>query len=217
MGKTPPRAAAKRIQKDKTQSCWPLTSDNSFYVRKDTSCIEDPHASINITMWAACCLGYFAFLQAVQFTLQSAKDYDPAKHLSPLDIAVDSHSQPTLMRIHLKHSKTDQQWLGVDLYVGCTFNNLCPVAAMLACLALQGQTEGPFFMVESKPLSREFLVQWLRETLTKAGIDSSHFSGHSFRIGAASTASAKGISEATIWADGTVILTNFTFESQGRT
>ena len=159
---------------------------------------KDPHASINITMWAACCLGYFAFLRAGEFTLQSAKDYDPAKHLSPLDIAVDSHSQPTLMRIHLKHSKTDQQRLGVDLYVGCTFNNLCPIAAMLAYLALRGQTEGPLFVVDSKPLSREFLVQWLRETLTKAGIDSSHFSGHSFRIGATSTASTKGISEATI-------------------
>ena len=125
------------------------------------------------------------------------------------------------MRIHLKHSKTDQQQLGVDLYVGRTFNNLCPVAAMLAYLALRGQTEGPLFMVDSKPLSREFLVQWLRETLTKAGIDSSHFSGHSFRIGAASTASTKGISEATIQTlgryGGTAILTNVTFESQGRT
>ena len=39
---------------------------------------------------------------------------------------------------------------------------------------------------------------WLRSTLNKAGIDSSKFSGHSFRIGAASVAAARGVEDSTI-------------------
>ena len=102
------------------------------------------------------------------------------------------------MRIRLKQSKTDQQRVGVDLYVGRTFNNLCPVAAMLAYLVIRGQTDGPLFSVNGRCLTRDMLVQWLRSTLAKAGVDPTHFSGHSFRIGAASTAAAKGVAESTV-------------------
>ena len=38
----------------------------------------------------------------------------------------------------------------------------------------------------------------LKVTLQKAGVDPTHYSGHSFRIGAATTAAAKGFSDATI-------------------
>ena len=56
---------------------------------------------------------------------------------------MDSHSNPTLLWIRLKYSKTYQKKQGVDLFVGRTFTNLCPIAATLA---LRGQTEGPLFM-----------------------------------------------------------------------
>ena len=91
-----------------------------------------------------------------------------------------------------------QEKQGVDLFVGRTFTNLCPIAAMLAYLALRGQIEGPLFMWDGRSLSRESLVLWLRATLSKAGINLSLFSDHSFRIGAASTAAARGISEVTV-------------------
>ena len=106
--------------------------------------------------------GFFAFLRASEFTLPSVNHFDPAIHLAPADIAVDSHSNPTLMQIRLKYSK------------------------------------GPLFMWDGRSLSRESLVQRLRATLSKAGINPSHFSGHSFRIGAASTAAARGIGESTV-------------------
>ena len=60
-------------------------------------------------MWAACCLGFFAFLRAGEFTLPSVNHIDPAIHLAPVDIAVEGHSNPMLMRIRLKYSKTDQE------------------------------------------------------------------------------------------------------------
>lgn len=47
-------------------------------------------------------------------------------------------------------------------------------------------------------MSREDLVRRLRQILRQAGIDCSRFSGHSFRIGAATTAAARNISDSTI-------------------
>ena len=79
--------------------------------------------------------------------------------------------------------------MGVDLYVGHTFNNLCPVAAMLADLAIRGEAEGPLFLIGGKCLTRDMLVHWLRSTLAKARLDPTHFSGH---FGLPFTISIKG-------------------------
>ena len=71
--------------------------------------------------------------------MQSRHHFNAALHLRPSDISIDSHENPSLMRIHLKHSKTDQERVGIDLYIGRTDNELCPVAAMLAYLVVRGQ------------------------------------------------------------------------------
>ena len=88
--------------------------------------------------------------------------------------------------------------MGVDLYVGRTFNNLCPVAAMLVYMAIRGQAEGPLFLIEGKCLTRDMLVHWLRSTLAKVGVYPTHFSGHSFCIGATSIVAARGVADSTI-------------------
>ena len=45
---------------------------------------------------------------------------------------------------------------------------------------------------------RERFVKMTRDKLTAAGVDASHYSGHSFRIGAATTASAYGVEDSLI-------------------
>ena len=50
------------------------------------------------------------------------------------DVAVDDHSNPSLVRIHLRKSKTDQLGRGVDVYLGRTDEDLCPVTAEFAGL-----------------------------------------------------------------------------------
>ena len=55
-----------------------------------------------------------------------------------------------------------------------------------------------FRLQDGTPLSRSLLVTWLKQNLAAAGIDSSRFSGHSYRIGAATTAASKGVGDATI-------------------
>ena len=49
-------------------------------------------------------------------------------HLIPRDITLDSLEQPTLMKVHLKDSKTDQTKQGIDLYIG---SDICPISAAL--------------------------------------------------------------------------------------
>lgn len=48
-------------------------------------------------------------------------------------------------------------------------NELCPVAAILAYVAIRGQEEGPFFLLSTrKPLSRRFSVKMLKEDLDRS-------------------------------------------------
>ena len=85
----------------------------------------------------------------------------------------------------MKSSKTDQARKGVELFVGRTYNSLCPVVAVLRYLAVRGFDQGPLFCWEDgSPVTRPKFVERLRSTLQAAGVDPSHYSGHSFRIGA---------------------------------
>lgn len=60
----------------------------------------------DITFRAACTLAYFGFLRASEFTTPSLAAFNPKLHLSISDIAVDSHTNPTILRVHIKASKT---------------------------------------------------------------------------------------------------------------
>ena len=153
----------------------------------------------NILLWAACCVGFFGFMRSGEFTLTSTTAFNPTCHLSIQDVAIDSHSNPTLVQLHLKQSKTDQFRQGAFIYLSRTGTDLCPVSALLAYLAIRGDALGPLFIHQDKsPLTKHKLILMLRSTLQEAGIDATFYSGHSFRIGAATTAAACGISETVI-------------------
>ena len=47
-------------------------------------------------------------------------NYCAQKHLSSGDIAIDSHSNPSVLRIFHKTSKTDREFKGVHIFVGKT-------------------------------------------------------------------------------------------------
>ena len=101
--------------------------------------------------------------------------------------------------IRIKCSKTDQFGNGVNIYLQRTGASLCPVSALLDYLSVRGLTDGPLFLCsDGQPLSRVLLVSNVRSALASLGINVDHFSGHSFRIGAASTALHAGVSDAKI-------------------
>ena len=132
-------------------------------------------------------------------TVPSIKAYDALVHLSVQDISVDDSKNPSILHVRIKQSKTDPFRKGVDLYVGKTASQLCPVAAMLSYLCARGMSPGPLFRFEDgKVLSRRQFVDAVRDGLSRAGIEEGNYCGHSFRIGAATTAAEKGIEDVII-------------------
>ena len=171
----------KRSKPREKNSWLPVTP---YVLRVKAVLDREPHRQDNIMLWAACCLGFFTFLRLGEMTVPSANSCDPSWHLTPMDVAVDNLQQPSLIQLSLKCSKTDQTRQHVKLFIGRTNNELCMVAAMLAYLAVRGFDHGPLFRSEDgQPLTCAKLVSLLKAMLTAAGIDSTHYSAHSFRIG----------------------------------
>ena len=112
-------------------------------------------------LWAAFNIGVFGFLGAGEFTVPDGSSVDPKAHLSYADIAVDSHTQPTVMRVTIKASKTDPFRKGIHIFFGVTGNTLCPVTAILSYMASRGDSPGPRFHFENgRHLTRKHL-HWL--------------------------------------------------------
>ena len=150
-------------------------------------------------LWAACCLCFFAFLRMGEMTVPSDDTFDPSVHLGVGDIAVDDPSHPSMLRVTVKQSKTDPFRKGVNLFVGRATTALCPVAAMLDYLAVRGMEPGPLFRFQDgRCLTRQRFAAAVRDNLSRAGVDQTRYCTHSFRIGAATTAAARGIEDAVI-------------------
>ena len=64
--------------------------------------------------------------------------YDPGAHLSLTDVAVDNLSDPSSLQVRIKASKTDPFRKGVDIFLGRTGDDICPISAMLAYVAVRG-------------------------------------------------------------------------------
>ena len=63
-------------------------------------------------------------------------------------------------------------------------------------MVLRGEGQGPFFRYEhGKGLTRRVFVAEVKKALVSQGMDAVGISGHSFRIGAATTAAMNGASD----------------------
>ena len=132
---------------------------------------------------------FFSFFCMGELTTPDDTNYYTQKRLSVGDITIDSHCNPTVLRIFLKTSKTDCEFKGVHIFVGKTGDDLCPVAAVTAFLAIRGNSPGPMFQFKDRTLStKQRFIFHIRSALQSAGIDPTQYAGHSFRIGAATTA-----------------------------
>ena len=158
-----------------------------------------PTDPTNIMLWAACCTAFFGFLRSGEITTPSLKEYDAEVHLSFGDISLDSTHNPTVAQVRIKASKTDPFRQGISIFLGRTDILLCPIAALTAYMATRGCSQGPFFhFPDHQPLTRQLLVEHLRRALQATGLDPKKFAGHSFRIGAATTAAAHGLEDSLI-------------------
>ena len=100
-------------------------------------------------------------------------------------------------------SKTDQERKGTSVFIEKTRDDICPVAAMSAYLAVRGPSQGPVFQyTDARPLTKVRFTDQIRDALATIGYDPKSYAGHSFRIGAASTAAERGVEDSSIKALG---------------
>ena len=150
-------------------------------------------------LWAAALTCFFGFMRAGEAMVNGKEEFNETQHLTLDDVATDSKSRPTFVQLTLKTSKTDPFRRGVEIVLGATNDEICPVRAIFNYIRLRGGKNGPLFMEEDgSPLTKPRFVRRIREALAAIGYKKEQFSGHSFRVGAATTAAALKIEDSVI-------------------
>ena len=145
-------------------------------------------------IWAAFTLGFFAFLRCSEFTYPGVHSFSSRFNLTT-DCITFSPSLvcPQRLLVTLKSSKTDRFSQRHSLVVAPCSSLLCPVSAMQQYFILAQLQPGPLFSFQSgRFLTRSAVTHLLRDSARSAGLPYKSLKGHSFRIGAASTAAAAG-------------------------
>ena len=156
-----------------------------------------------IVMWAIGSTAFFGFFRLGELLIGSEGAFDPAVHLAWGDVAIDSRTNPQMIQIHLKKSKCDQFGKGSDIILGRTLTPICPVSALVSYFEIRQDSPGPFFVDSAKkPITKTRFTQYMRMLLNDIGLPQHQYAGHSFRIGAATTAALAGIEDSTIQALG---------------
>ena len=145
-------------------------------------------------IWAAFTLAFFAFLRCSEFTYPGTNQFRPRFDLSTDCVSFHpSLASPQQMSVFLKASKTDVYRQGHTLVIACAPSPVCAVTAMRNYF-LAARPCGPLFSFQSgRLLTRSAVVHLLRDAARHAGLPYKSLKGHSFRIGAASTAAAAGL------------------------
>ena len=182
-----------RVRAATQQSCTrlPITADilRQLCDVWSSGTLEDPYNAR--LLWAASCLGFFGFLRAGEFTAASSSTPPPIRLQ---DVSVDSRENPSMLKVFIRCAKTDPFGKGVDLFLGRSGLALCPVSAILNYISTRPAGEGPLLVLQDgRPLLKAVFVKKVRKALMAAGIDHNLYSGHSFRIGAATSAAAAGV------------------------
>lgn len=103
--------------------------------------------------------------------------------------------------ITLRHSKTDQEGMGVEIGIPYGSSRMtCPVRSLRTWLEASGLTTGPLFRRISRGdqvldgrLTGNGLAKIIKRCCTHAGLDASAFGGHSLRSGLATQAAMSDV------------------------
>ena len=141
----------------------------------------------SIMLEAACTIAFFGFLRCGEFTVLN--QFDQECHLCVSDFQITDDC----IFVTLKRSKTDPFRQGITIPLFKTGYSICPVLSILKynqirlslCLP---RNEAFFICQDGKPLTRHFFISHVKILLDKLGLSSQSYNGHSFRIGAATSA-----------------------------
>ncbi|XP_033750488.1 uncharacterized protein LOC117334792 [Pecten maximus] len=158
------------------------------YLRKNSNSFCD------LMLETACTIAFFGFLRCGEFTVKSNFDSNDNLCVEDMTIAND------YVLLYLKKSKTDPFREGIMLKIFKTNKFVCPHCVCSKYMeSRQRQTPSPkdplFVTVGGQPLTRTVFITKLRHVLECLNINSDLYNGHSFRIGAATSAAAVHIED----------------------
>lgn len=123
-------------------------------------------AELDVKMlWTAVVIYFFGFFCSGEITVPSHNSFDPFTHLAWRDASFDNVLAPTMLKVHLKKSKTDElkrgqclHWKDQWLFVSCGSRGRIYVHRRLDC--------GPFFkFLNGQPLTKSRFTQCVQDAL----------------------------------------------------
>ncbi|XP_065195660.1 uncharacterized protein LOC135827065 [Sycon ciliatum] len=172
----------------------PLTSDliRSVVDRLRNNPTSTPDD--RVMLQAAILLAFHGFLRCAEFTVSDHAPFDPRFDAAGDSVKIAYHGGKPALQFVVKRSKTDPFARGMTLYIGPATPQYCPVVAMVEDSSRsKPPLLQPLFRFMSALTRRRFTAK-LRALLQLSGVSNvAEYSGHSFRIGAATTAVANGV------------------------
>lgn len=187
----------RRLCTKRTKQCKPITIDLLtkliFELQKGAF---NPY--VDTLMQAAVTTAFWGFFRSGELF--------PDKFSPQLNITLDDIELGTSKAIiHLKTSKSDVERKGVEIRLFKTETPFCAVKALNSFLRMRTDhaVNSPFFcLANGQPFTRKSFVKNLRHLLLRLGISPNSYSGHSMRVGAATSAAAAGVPDHLIQALG---------------
>ncbi|XP_070174273.1 uncharacterized protein [Littorina saxatilis] len=140
-------------------------------------------------------LAFHAFLRVGEITVRNRQD--PSPHLISSQQVALSNGKITLKFLSFKHDSCGRAFT-LTIQPGSSACH-CPVALLSAYFQLRSPGNSPLFACASgRPVLRKEFETVLKRALVFCQVDPSHYHSHSFRIGAATAAAERGLSDAQI-------------------
>ena len=144
---------------------------------------------------AMCSLAFHAFLRVGEMTITNSGN--ATLTIDSINKLVDSNNHVVSVKITFVRYKHCYNQPPFSLVIR-RLHSFCPVQYLLDYLALRGARSGPLFVLHGRPVTRQYFCDLLTIAIKHSGLDPTRYKGHSFRIGAASDAAEKGMSDSQI-------------------
>ena len=156
-----------------------------------------------ITLFQAMCsTAFHAFLWVGEMTATQNKGVQSNLDLTQLTKMVDSSGKVVSIKITFLNFKHNYNQRPFSVIVKKQLH-FCPVSILLAYLSNRGLEQGFLFVLSNgNPVPRNYFAKQLALALKLCNLSPNVYKGHSFRIGAASHAADRGMSDAQIRALG---------------
>ena len=150
----------------------------------------------NKMLWAAITTAFYGCLRASEFTVPVT--FDPQVHLCVNSVTFTNAYAQSVMSLFVKRSKTDLTNKGFTVNICCVPDITCAVCAMRSYLDTRSCPDplSPLFVFHNNvPLLNRLFQKHLTLLLSLKGYPTDQYSGHSLRIGSATTAASVGLQD----------------------